>query len=493
MGVRVPPKVPGVGRHVKTIASVVILLCSFYIGFTSIHKGWLGAVNLIPYVIVFGWGFWREVKEEVRKKRFDAHLNAEQLTSILDLRRVVEDVEAHTERKRTWKNYSTRQYWRLSKLPSKPSLAEIETAFKESEEAVGPYDINVPAAFINLLEASRSQKDLDLERMMMEKYIHFFEHMMGNDNEILIPGLARAGQLHFAAGEYERSAEELTRAVELQNQHQRKDPNCRALMERSYFMCIRKTRAMAYFTAKDYEAAEPLCVELLTEAEQEEGMLNTEPWGTQMVRGMLIGVYVKRGWKALAVPEDVTSANVVLRYLRDALILVAVHPSFYAHNLKQVGSLFIRAGRIADGNMTFRLANTVHEAGKRSGVQQRNCLCSIGEVEKHEFKRCDACSNTIGLGDRWFFCRTCADVDLCAECYVWFGKGKDDEWIDVGKFPRKCWEHEFYEVREDEKAEGVKVEQWMAEMIQVLSLELKDAGRGSGASVRQLQNVDAQC
>ncbi|KAL1604876.1 hypothetical protein SLS60_004416 [Paraconiothyrium brasiliense] len=489
MGVHVPPEIVRVGRYARALGGYVMLAGILYVAVTGIFKSWIGAVVWTPYLVGFGWWLWREVKEEMRKKRFDAHLNAEQLTSILDLRRVVEDVEAHTERKRTWRAYFTRRYWSPPELPSKPSLAEIETAFKEGEDAVGPYDVNMHAAITSLLLASRMQKDMELERRMWEKYMLFFEQTKGKDHEVLIPGFARAGQLHFAAEQYERSAEELTRAVELQNYHQRKDPKCRLLINPSLLMCCRKMRAMAYFMAKNYEAAEPICIELLAETEKEEGMLNTEPLGTQMVRGMLIGVYVRQGWKALANPENVTS-NVPLRYLRDALNLVAVHPSFYAHNLKQVGRLFIWAGRITDGNMAFRLSNTVYEAGKRSGVPQRNCLCSTeevakstGEVEKHDFKKCDACSGIITLGDRWFFCRTCADIDLCAACYASFGKSEDGEWEDVEKFPRKCLEHEFYEVREDEREDGVKVEQWMAQKIQFLTFEMKDAGHGRGASV----------
>jgi hypothetical protein len=214
-------------------------------------------------------------------------------------------------------------------------------------------------------------------------------------------------------------------------------------------------------------------------------MLSTEPLSTQMVRSMLIGVHVRQGWKAVRNSDGGTPSSNVARYLRNAMSLVAVHPSFYAHNLKQIGRLFIWAGRISDGTTAFRISNAVYESGKQGGMPQRNCLCSKspGEVEEHGLRSCNACSKQIELGDRWFFCRACVNVDLCAGCHAGLGRGEQCEWEGFEKFPSECIAHEFYQVSEDELEEWVSAEVWIAEMIRRLDAEMKYGGQGDGASV----------
>ncbi|KAK7192373.1 hypothetical protein DPSP01_004960 [Paraphaeosphaeria sporulosa] len=483
MGVHLPPTIARAGRHARTLAGAVIWLCVLYIAITNIFASWFGAVFWTPYLVLLVWLCRRECKEIRRKRAFDAHLSVEQLAVVLDLRQIVEDVDAHTACKRSWTVYFTWQYWRPRELPPKPSLEEVESALQESEEAVGPYDINIGAALRKLLLASRVQQDMDLERKILERFVQFLEHTKGRDQQVLIQVLARAGQLHFAGEEYTRAAQELSRALDLHRQLELKDAKCRGLMTPYMFMFCKKMLAMAHTMAKDSEAAEALCAELLAELEQKEGMLNTEPLGTQMVRGMLISVYIRRGWKALNSTEGGNPTGTVSRYLRDALSLVAVHPAFYAHNLKQVGRLFIWAGRAGDGDTAFRLSNAIFESGIRSGTPQRNCLCSsTSEVEEHGLRICNACSRQIALGDRWFFCRICVDTDLCAECYAGFGRRQDSEWEDVDKFPRECLAHEFYEVREDEREEEVSVQMWIAETVRRLDAEMSNGDRGSEVS-----------
>lgn len=477
--VQLPPTFALVGPHARTLVGAAIWLCVLYFTITNIFSSWLGAVFWTPYLALLVWLFRREYREVKRRRTFDAHLSAEQLSVILELRQIVDDLDAHTIPKSTWSVYFTWQYWRPSELLPKPSLEEIKTALQDSEDAVGPYDINIRAALSKLLLISQAQKDMDLERVILEIHVRIIEHSKAREHESLIQFLARVGQLHFVEKDYARSAEELSRALDLNRQHQNNDPHCRSLMSHHQFMFCRKMLAMAYTMAKDSEAAEAICVELLAELEQEEGILNTAPLGTQLVRSMLINAYIRQGWKSLRIPEGDNTTGTVSRYLRDSLSLAAVHPSFHAHNLKQVGRLFIWAGRISQGNTAFRLSNTKYESGKQSGVPQRNCLCSPGvEIEEHGLRKCNACSKTIGLGDRWFFCRICADTDLCAGCYAGLGRDEEGGREDVEKFPRECLAHEFYEVSEDEKEEEFLMQEWIAETVLSLNAELGNVGEG---------------
>lgn len=428
-----------------------------------------------------GYGVYVSYGAKAARRRFlNACLMAKQ-PAVLELRRVVADVEAHTTTPmNSWKGYFRRhRRWIRTSLPRKPAAAEVEMALKECEDAVGPSDVNMLRAVNQLLFDACAQKDLELQKPVLERYIPLLEQARGKDSEALIRPLARLGHLHFTEAEYETSAGELHRAVQLQNLHLKKNPRCKALINDIQFMFHRKLLGLAYTMAKDYDAAEAVLVELLPGLEATEVVLSPDPLGPQMVRGSLIRIFVMKGWKALNDVQD--GGQVAIRYLRDALVLTAVHPSLLAHNIKSVGRLFIRAGRIEDGSMAFRLGNAAYEAGKRSGKPQRNCfLCTPGadEVETHGFRKCDGCSKKINLGDEWYFCRTCEDVDLCPECYAGPDKDAKCKREELENFPRNKLGHEFFEVRGDDMEENISAHVWLANVTRRLTVELKDDNMG---------------
>lgn len=463
----------------KILTGCAIILCGFFVGLSGFFSGWLGAVVWTPWLVGMIRTFWVEAKEITRKRRFDAHLNFEQMCTILELRRIVEDVEAHTKLESNWKRYFAMRYWSRAELPTKPSLEEIESALKESEDSVGTFDINMQWAISALLIASRKQKDTHLERRMLELYIPQVDHAKGKNHETLITVLARAGQLHFADSKFETGAQELSRALDLQSLHKQQNPQSPFLMRHNLFMIVKEMLAMAYFTNNDLNKAETLLSELLPVLEQEQGTMSTQTLGTQLIRGLLIALYTKKGHKALKDDPQgnkISATTTFLRYLRDALALTAVHPSFYTHNLKTVARLFIWSGRIEEGNTAFRLANTVHEAGLRTDMPQRSCLCSPTEqeVEKHGFRKCDACKRNIHIGERWFFCLSCDDGDLCEGCYEGGVKGDGCSKEGAGEDGGKC-KGQFYEVRGDETEEGISVHVWIAGMVERLIGELRKA------------------
>lgn len=363
----------------------------------------------------------------------------------------------------------------MHELPDKPSLSEIESVFKECEDALGPFNVYMHWAMNKLLAAARAQDDFDLERLVIERYIPFVEHKKSEEHVTLVRMLARLRHLHFIQKRHDESAEEVVRALNLDEQHKRRNPKIHGLLSQADVVFAKKLLVFTYTSTENLDAAEAALSDLLPVHEEEEGVLSEGPLGTQSIRGTLISVYIKQGRKALLESKDRGSVDVLNRYLRDALALIEVHSAFYSHNLKTIGRLFIWAGRTSDGLMAFRLANHIYEAGKKLGSPQRNCLCDTdgGLQEVHGFRQCDAFDRKIALNHRWFFCRTCADVDLCADCYAGVGQSKEREWEDICNISKTCLGHEFFEVRGDEREERIPVHVWIEDASRRLAAEIK--------------------
>jgi hypothetical protein len=453
-------------RLVRYAIHLFLWLFVLHVAINAAIESWSGVVFWTTFFVFLGIYVWLQVKEAGRRRCFDEHLNAEQLSVIVRLRQIVAAFEAHTPCDKRWKDILSRRRWMRTRLPDMPSMSEIGCVFKECEDAVGPFDINMHLAMSQLISASRAQSNLELERMMIERYILFIENTKGKEQENLVPMLARLGHLHFMERKFDESADQLTRALSLNERYQQEDSKARGLLSHAQVVIFKGLLAVAYTMTKNLDAAETTMCDLLPVLEEEQGVLSEGPMGAQSIRGSLISLYIQQGRKALLNSENHGSDDIVNRYLRDALALAVVHPAFYSHNLKNIGRLFIWAGRTSDGQMAFRLANRIFKAGKSSGSPQRNCLCDThgGLHEVHGFRQCDACNTKLALNDRWFFCTTCADVDLCAECYPGIGKSKVREWEDVGGMPKTCLAHDFFEVTEDEREEQIPVHVWIEDV-----------------------------
>jgi hypothetical protein len=385
---------------------------------------------------------------------------AEQRLAITGLERVVSAVEAQ-------RNFTPGVWvpagepWYRAKTPSKPNLGEVAWAFREAEIAVGRFDSNIGAALVRLVNSSYRQQDWRLYEMVVRRYLGICEGTMGRRSVQLIEPLERLWKVCYWGKRFKEAAEIQARAIVLQERKLLMSKN-EDEKEMEKLLSMKRTLVAIYTLDKQWGATEELLRDALPAFEKKYGLTSSGPKGIQPIVLWLFHAYFQQGKKAvLEGGTGSDSDDSALRYLRDATALIEKMSS-RAVALRDVGRLLVWMGRLSDGAMAFRLANTVIEPDEGKILCQR---CGI----KHEHRMCDVCYEMIGVDKQWFFCRSCADVDLCRRCH----SGGVGEWEDLGRFPKECLEHEFFEVRSDEKEVEIKVEVWIREMCERVAMEIE--------------------
>ncbi|CAI6336219.1 unnamed protein product [Periconia digitata] len=451
---------PGLVKTARTVAGmcVWIMVLTMPVIFVKrlLPHSLFVALCIAAVLSFLNWLYWT-----FARYRYEGHLTADQLTLIVKLRQIVADTAAHTNSRRTQDR---------ARLPEKPSLSDVQEIFQECEVAIGLLDRNVRWAINQLSTAAIAQNDHPLQIYMFGKLILAHEAKEGKDSDAVIWSHAQLGRLHFLGKDYEKATQSLESAMQIQEHYVQNGINSKRILKPEEFLLCRKTLAIAYVVSEQFDAAEILLLELIS-LEKARSAVPTETLGIEHLSSCLIGVYAKKIEKKAGRPSEEGSENIAIRYMCDALLVASELPSWYAFHLKALGRSFIFMGKSHDADMAFRLANTVQQDGDKIGIPQKR-ECSTGEDHTHSFRTCDVCSADIYHDDSWFFCKTCRDIDLCVQCYSNFAQYESRDWEGIEKFTKECIDHEFYEVRNDLREDGITIENWISDVCQRLKMEM---------------------
>jgi len=453
-------------RWVSAAAVWAVIFYSLYnvtvASFKTVRGSVIWAVSLVALCV---WALRKGYEVSVQRK-LEEHLDAEKLVVVVRLRQMVWAFEAH-KGVNTWKDYLPFSS-RWTGRPPKPSLDELEAMFVECEDVVGPFDVNIRMSLDRLIAAA--PKEIAFDERMSERYIQAVKHVRPKDSDRVISNLVFLGLLYYREKAHKKSAEMLDLALDLQNLHSATVTGSRARRSTEQVLAWQKLAAIGHMLANNHDTAENRLRNLLPVLEEKNGVLDMEDGGTQQLMTTLLWVYMRQGQKAIKEGKDSALDDKALRYLRDALTVVSKLSLSRASNLKALGRLFIWMGDVSDGETAFKLANAIFEPNGCEGKACNRC----GKNHGSAVAECNACAKEILVHDRWHFCMSCMDVDLCAECHA--GGVEKREWENIEKFPRECAGHEFFEVRADEKEEGYSVDMWIGQVCKRLSAEIERRG-----------------